>query len=337
MWERSRNHPAGGPPRGRSDARIGYARGVLRHVAVVLAAAGCYAPFAPSNAPCDPAAPVCPSGQMCRSVNGTFVCTDLAVPPGTDGPINPLADRDGDTVIDALDNCPEKGNTNQADEDLDTFGDACDNCPPFLNLDQKDTDKDGVGDECDPEPTVPGDRIALFEGFKDGIPMTWTRVGSWTATAGGTVSAVSNGTTPTVLLPPLATAGHQHLATSAIVTNVVGPASAVGIVDQGPNDGSAGVLCGGGRTALNQSVLGLFDIRPSGIFATNPFGFDQGSAYDLWVYRNNNYYECEGDPVAGQVTVVEDTLTPQGAGSTMGLIAYRASGKFHWFMVITYP
>ena len=48
------------------------------------------------------------------------------------------------------------------DEDGDGVADAMDNCPQLANTDQADLDGDGVGDACDPEPTVPRQSIALF-------------------------------------------------------------------------------------------------------------------------------------------------------------------------------
>jgi subtilisin-like proprotein convertase family protein len=56
---------------------------------------------------------------------------------------------DGDGVEDALDNCPNVSNTDQADVDGDAVGDACDNCPAVTNADQADADSDGIGDACD--------------------------------------------------------------------------------------------------------------------------------------------------------------------------------------------
>lgn len=84
-------------------------------------------------------------------------------------PYNP--DTDGDSILDADDNCPLDSNTDQNDWDEDEIGDACDdsdgdgvfdsedNCPLVPNPDQTNTDKDGfpdlelmgddLGDACD--------------------------------------------------------------------------------------------------------------------------------------------------------------------------------------------
>jgi len=76
-----------------------------------------------------------------------------------------FADHDGDTIDDAIDNCPDVANEDQADTDGDGIGDACndaddtdgdeyanllDNCPDDANPGQEDTDGDGIGDACDP-------------------------------------------------------------------------------------------------------------------------------------------------------------------------------------------
>lgn len=58
-------------------------------------------------------------------------------------------DIDNDTILNHLDNCPYKSNTNQLDTDNDGIGDICDNCPYIPNPSQKDADKDLIGDACD--------------------------------------------------------------------------------------------------------------------------------------------------------------------------------------------
>jgi len=69
-------------------------------------------------------------------------------------------DADGDGIIDALDNCIEVSNPDQADWNNDGIGDACqdtdgdtimddiDNCREVANTDQADCNDDGIGDVC---------------------------------------------------------------------------------------------------------------------------------------------------------------------------------------------
>jgi hypothetical protein len=59
------------------------------------------------------------------------------------------------------------------DEDADLVDDACDVCPHLPDASQADGDWDGVGDACDPNPTTPGDVIAEFQSFVNGLPPAW--------------------------------------------------------------------------------------------------------------------------------------------------------------------
>ena len=68
-------------------------------------------------------------------------------------------DRDGDTIVDSEDNCPDIANLGQTDQDEDGVGDACDNCPEIPNADQADADGDGQGDACAPDADFDGDGI----------------------------------------------------------------------------------------------------------------------------------------------------------------------------------
>jgi streptogramin lyase len=71
-------------------------------------------------------------------------------------------DSDNDGVLEAVDNCPELANADQADFDSDGVGDVCDgdfdgdgllntadNCRLVPNADQTDTNSDGYGNLCD--------------------------------------------------------------------------------------------------------------------------------------------------------------------------------------------
>jgi hypothetical protein len=69
------------------------------------------------------------------------------VPPGSGTRIG--IDRDEDTVLDGNDNCPARGNSDQADGDGDLVGNSCDNCTAVANSTQVDSNGDGFGNRCD--------------------------------------------------------------------------------------------------------------------------------------------------------------------------------------------
>ncbi len=97
--------------------------------------------------------------------DGQTDANDNGVPDELEG------NSDGDTIIDADDNCPNDDNENQLDGDGDGFGDVCDdfpadpventnsdsdsigdngdNCPLVDNETQDDLDNDGLGNVCD--------------------------------------------------------------------------------------------------------------------------------------------------------------------------------------------
>lgn len=97
--------------------------------------------------------------------------------PGTTDCSTLPADRDGDEIPDAEDNCPDAYNPDQSDDDGDGIGDECetyddedsdgdgvpdwtDNCPWDHNPNQADSDGDGDGDACDDsEPDTDGDGV----------------------------------------------------------------------------------------------------------------------------------------------------------------------------------
>ena len=76
---------------------------------------------------------------------------------------NAEKDWDGDSLVNAFDNCPTVANADQIDSNDDEKGDACgdydsdgvmnalDNCPTTINSLQQDEDADGIGDACDPD------------------------------------------------------------------------------------------------------------------------------------------------------------------------------------------
>jgi DNA-binding beta-propeller fold protein YncE len=78
----------------------------------------------------------------------TYTCFPPAFTAGATGQRAGI-DRDEDTVLDGLDNCPAFPNAGQADGDADGAGTGCDNCGSKANASQSDLDADGAGDLCD--------------------------------------------------------------------------------------------------------------------------------------------------------------------------------------------
>jgi hypothetical protein len=113
-----------------------------------------------------------------------------------------FADKDGDGIADADDNCVDVANAFQTDGDRDGLGDACDGCEacapcpgganhdedddklddvcdpcPMDRLPMEDADGDGLGDACDRDTNA----RFLFDGFAT-ISDDWLEVGArWTA------------------------------------------------------------------------------------------------------------------------------------------------------------
>ena len=82
-------------------------------------------------------------------------------------------DEDGDGVLDAADNCPNRYNPDQLDTDADGIGDACDVCPIVANPDQADSDEDRVGDVCDNCVTLHSPDQSDDDGDGLGNPCDW--------------------------------------------------------------------------------------------------------------------------------------------------------------------
>jgi DNA-binding beta-propeller fold protein YncE len=149
------------------------------------------------------------SGGLFRDdQNNTIADAALRALAGTEGPLTYTCappgsgtrmgiNRDEDSVLDGLDNCPAVANDDQADTDNDGLGDVCDtaadtdgdgvedaldNCPSDGNPLQEDFDDDGLGDVCDPDDdddgladddelllgTDPFDADSDDDGFSDG-------------------------------------------------------------------------------------------------------------------------------------------------------------------------
>jgi hypothetical protein len=107
-----------------------------------------------------------------------------------------VGDRDGDGVLDVMDNCPDVANAEQYNHDQDSTGDACDTCPHLsLSSADIDSDGDGLGNGCDPRINTPGDSRQLFVGFYSAADISgWGQLppGKWTVAGGGVLRLADN-------------------------------------------------------------------------------------------------------------------------------------------------
>jgi hypothetical protein len=295
---------------------------------------GCYAASPPAGVPCDPLAPRCPSGQMCVSRGGDFVCDTEPGDVPADGSTDTSSpnDLDGDGVANATDNCPMIANANQANEDGDSTGDACDNCPPFPSM-GADADGDGVGDICDPHLLIPGDSITLFEGFAGpALPPGWIANGMWSIAQGTLVSIAQNNELSTLVIPYTSTP-HQTISAFMTITaleNTLG--GSLGVVDQ--FNGDQGLHCGGGRAGGD--LFGMINAA-NGVFVNSePHPFAVGTLYRITLSRTDKTYDCSTIQASG------DTVQTAGdfdntMGTQIGFRNRTASAMFPWIMVVKSP
>jgi hypothetical protein len=306
---------------------------------------GCYSPHASSGAPCDPAFDNCPVGQTCTTTAGGSFCMDTTpidsstpIDAKVDAPQGGPGDMDGDGVGDAVDNCPNKSNPDQADEDHDTLGDPCDPCPPFTN--NTDGDTDGVGDACDPNPGTIGDQIALFEGFEGGIPTGWTNTGGWTASGGdavivsadGVVATLGPGLTPTP-------AAHGTVSMAFVPDTLFGTGGhGFGVTNPSGSGGTSGLVCEILTGTAQESQGGIVNLGTAVPTVQMNMTWTVGDQMVVVFGRLDTNFSC----------VVTDTTSASSASNpdsrtisvTTPVIAMRAkslSGHAHWLMYVTSP
>jgi hypothetical protein len=158
----------------RGSARRAAYDAAVRGLLVLLMFAACYTPSIATGVACAPNG-ACPDGQTCAGT--VCVLTGAPADAGTDADASSAGDRDGDSVMNANDNCPDVANTDQGDEDSDQIGDRCDLCPQLPGGSTADADGDAIGDACDPNPGV-RDATWLFEGFHGSLPV-WPGSNLW--------------------------------------------------------------------------------------------------------------------------------------------------------------
>jgi hypothetical protein len=315
---------------------------LLFGLAVLPGLAACYDPVLTAGAPCDDRSP-CPSGQACiASVCGgpergtVDAGIDSDMPDA--GPM--IADRDGDGVPDASDNCPDVKNPDQGNEDGDMFGDACDPCPIEASNTPSDPDGDGVAGICDPHPNTAGDHIVLFEGFHRGVPGTWQVIGTATQ-VGDEVSLTSVAGNHTALVPPIPSMANGTITTSLIVDATLGTADAGATVmlPYSPSD-DQGIFCelyAPNAASTSGHYVSLWDSPAQNERARRNFAWANATAYRVALTRTGNNYACSVTANGGQPQTASDSTNSTTAESKPSIATYGANARAAWMLVVSSP
>jgi Thrombospondin type 3 repeat len=317
--------------------------------ALALLVAGCYSPHESPGAPCSPASPACPGSEVCVTTGAGSFCQapgtampDAPVDTADAAPDAPSDDRDGDGVLNAVDNCPDIANADQADEDTDMVGDVCDPCP--VSGDNTDDDHDGVANDCDPNPNTSGDHIALFEPFNT-MPAGWTFTGTWTATNGSL--GVSAGDGQYLYARHAGVSAHETVLAGIRVLSMVGtnyrPA---GVFDNGVFTGSTTTYA----TACGYMMTGASDSSPNAPLIDlyrNPAGSALDRSSLVWTTgqelvivetRTDSTYGCFGyNATTSTSATAGGTDTTDNGIATVGLHVGGVNARFRWFMIVTSP
>ena len=313
----------------------------MRAWLVVAYLAGCYSPNPPAGAQCGSDG-ACPSGLVCAAATGT--CEHSQVTPDAasdarddaaiDAPDAGPGDRDGDGILDTLDNCPDKANADQLDEDGDAVGDACDNCPGTANATQADTTEatpDGVGDACDPDPAN-ATKISVFDGF-NATPIGWTLDSGITVSNGKIHVPAGNAANPPLV------SDHGWVETRYHIEQAPTGASityrSVEVLSQVGNTGDMGYRCGvfdnpnnpGDRHGEIQMFVNPYSVAGSTADGKNTAVGDVGH---LWLAYSGNSLECKTTLPARDIIAV-----PPETGRTgqLGVYTQNLTVGFDYLVV----
>lgn len=293
---------------------------------------GCFAPDPTTGAPCANGVPEeerCPSGQLCVEHDGVETCETMDIDD------NPIGDRDKDSIIDGLDNCPDLANSDQANEDLDEAGDACDPCPPFEGT--EDADGDNVGDACDPNPMTPGDKLVAFVGFGTTPASPWTTSGMFLATAGEGFAMAGDNASAIASMPSPA-ANRVEVRTQLRLISITAAAPNLGaasIVERFLPADDRGIACQLSSLASGeQQQLRIFDLDKKVVIDTAPHVVATNAEIDLRLRRTADTYNCRA---TNPVLELAGAATFAPGNPRIGVRVRGASAMFHWVMVVTSP
>lgn len=277
---------------------------------------------------CSPATSTCEHAAVTADA-----ALDAAPDAAIDAPDAGPGDRDGDGILDPVDNCPDAANPMQYDEDGDGLGDVCDNCPATANATQADTTEatpDGVGDACDPDPTGKT-KISLFEGF-NAAPAGWTNDPGITFGAGKVHTPPGNAALAPLVSPHGWVETRYHL--ESLLTGTGITYRSVEVLSQVGNTGDMGFRCGvfdnpnnaGDRHAELQMFVNPYDIAGSSGDGHNSAVNDTGH---LWLAYGAASLECKTTLPPATVTAA----APEARTGQVGVYSQNLTAAFDYLVV----
>lgn len=301
----------------------------MLRVMISLPLVGCFAPAPATGLPCADEAPRCPDGLVCvQQPTGIETCEE----DGGGPPV--IGDRDGDGIVDQVDNCPDDRNVEQADEDVDGKGDVCDACPPFAS--DGDEDSDGVGDACDPNPGTPGDVLVSFNGFSAPVD-GWITNANFMSLAGEGLAMADDMELAVATMPsPNSSRVEVRAQAQLFMLNAKAPnLGALSIVDEYSPMTDEGVACQLSALANgDQQQLRIFNLETKVVVDTAPHTFAVGGELDLRLRRSEATYSCRATAPALELAA-DVSVTSQAP--RLGLRVVGATAIVHWVMVVSSP
>lgn len=278
-------------------------------------------------------------GESCdvmHACDANNVCSVTHTDDGTGECLAKGEDIDGDGLPNEMDFC-NAGEGGKYDEDRDLIGDDCDKCPIASPRATPDPDGDEVESPCDPDPSEPGDKIVAFEGFREGIPATWAKTGTWEQ-RGADAVATANGTEVTLTTALPLTTSKMAVLVQYRVDAVDDPMTTtpyIGLIarDQRPAS-NAIVRCGSQRSAIGGDSLSLEGDGGS-MAAAVANAFNSASLYSVALRTQGVSAACamlaDATMVAAQATTSGEALTQ------VGVFVKGGTARFSYVLAIQRP
>ena len=241
-------------------------------------------------------------------------------------------DIDGDGLTNDKDYCNAMPG-GEYDEDRDLIGDICDRCPIAEPPDTADPDNDEVDSPCDPDPREPGDKIVVFEGFRNGIPNAWKKTGAWEQRGGDVVVTPDSSTAIAQLTTALPLVANNMAILVQYRIDAVDTAAArnyVGLVGRDERPASVEeVRCGGQRSGGDSLYI---ETKASAMGEAIIDAFDSSSLYSVSMRVQNLNAACA--MIADNVMIAAQATTGGQSLSEAGLFVQGATARFQYLLVI---